>query len=286
MELFYPEEHINCCHYSKFNKRLNDGGQAITDYRFEAGDVREQAGFDTEIIFMLDGECVISGNGIANLKLKKGNAILMPIGQKYTAHMETPSRMLICLLPISIDLCDTYSLKHLYKDRSEAWKCNDYSLLAMNDRLWTFATNVADCMGDGLKCTKFLAMKITEMMFLFRVYYTKEVLADFFSPVLNKDMEFANIILENWAIVKNKSDLATLVKLSPSRFGVKFKEVFGMAPYQWLMNQRSERIYHELVYTNNSFRQISEDFRFGSVQHFNDFCKKQFGKTPGQIRES
>ena len=69
-----------------------------------------------------------------------------------------------------------------------------------------------------------------------------------------------------------------------SIFGVKFKEVFGTSPYQWMMSRKSEQIYHKLVYGSESLREISEEFRFGSVQHFNDFCKKRFGMTPGKLR--
>lgn len=284
--LLYPQEHIGCCNYSILSNRLQDNGQALIDYHIPAGEVRERFMQDTEILFVLDGICRISGNGITSFRLERDDMILLPVGRKYIVQTEKDSHLMICKIPPGLELCDTYSLNRLYEEKHKLKSRGDFATIRMNVRVRNFAEQTLDCMGDGLKCVKFLRMKITELMFLLRVYYTKEALADFFYPILNKDMEFANVILTNWTNVKNKTELAALTNLSPSRFGVKFKEVFGVSPYQWLISQRSERIYYDLVYTNNTLKEISETFMFGSVQHFNDFCKKQFGKTPGQIRET
>ena len=241
---------------------------------------------DTEILFVLDGAFRLSGHGMTSIRLANDDMLLLPVGYKYIVQTEKDSRLMICKIPPGVELCDTYSLNKLYEEKYKIKERGDFATIRMNERVWTFVEHTLACIGDGLKCHKFLRMKITELMFLLRVYYPKESLADFFYPILNKDMEFANVILANWANVKNKTELAALTNLSPSRFGVKFKEVFGISPYQWLISQRSERIYYDLVYTNQTLKEISENFKFGSVQHFNDFCKKQFGKTPGQIREN
>lgn len=81
-------------------------------------------------------------------------------------------------------------------------------------------------------------------------------------------MDFTRIVMDNWSRVRSKAELAAIAGLSTSRFGVKFKEVFGTSPYQWMMSRKSEQIYHKLVYGSESLREISEEFRFGSVQSF------------------
>lgn len=237
-------------------------------------------------MLVMSGALRLSGNGLTSIRLENGDMILLPVGHKYIVAAEEKSRYLVCKVPTGIELCEKYSMNQLYDEKHKIKKRGEFTTLKMNQRVWGFVDNVVDCISDGLKCVKYMRIKITELMFMLRAYYAKEALADFFYPILNKDMEFANIVFSNWQNVKNKTELAALANLSPSRFGVKFKDVFGVSPYQWLINQRSERIYYELVYTNHSLKEISEMFKFGSVQHFNDFCKKQFGKTPGRIRES
>ena len=157
-------------------------------------------------------------------------------------------------------------------------------MLEMNERLWEYALTVSEYLFDGISSPRFMRMKAFEFMHLLQFYYARDELAAFFSPLLDEDMDFTRIVMDNWSRVRSKAELAAIAGLSTSRFGVKFKEVFGTSPYQWMMSRKSEQIYHKLVYGSESLREISEEFRFGSVQHFNDFCKKRFGMTPGKLR--
>lgn len=284
MELRYAHEHTSCCNYAKANYELKDGGPAAMDHRLDKDTVFEGMLAVTELWFIMEGRLNATFDGVKNLDVARGLAVLIPVGSHYKVEAQAGSHIFICRVAPGLQLCHEFTLEDLYKEKEKV--SQNTFLLPINERVQAFLELAADCIDDGLRCTKYLQMKVSEVMYLLRVYYLKEELAAFFYPILNNDAEFARIIMKNWLSAKNKIELASMTHLSPSRFGVKFKEVFGVSPYKWLLSRRSERIYHELIHGNSSFKEISEEFKFNSVQHFNDFCKKQFGMTPGQIRNS
>lgn len=282
IKLHYVGEHTSCCNYANFSNHLSTNGPVLMNYHFEKGHIRRDILSISEIVFMLEGACLLTFDGTKDLILSKGHIVLLPVGCQYVAEITKDSSVFVCRISPDAQLCDKFSLENLYREKNKTR--TNVSMLEMNKRIWDYVNHTVACLDDGLRCTKFLQLKADELMYIFRGYYTKDELAAFFYPILNKDMEFSRIILQNWVYVKNKTDLAALTNLSPSRFGTKFKDIFGTSPYQWLMTRKSERIYNELSASNVPFKQISDEFQFSSVQHFNDFCKKQFGRTPGQIR--
>lgn len=72
---------------------------------------------------------------------------------------------------------------------------------------------------------------------------------------------------------------------STSTFRNRFKEVFGIPAYQWMKQQKIILIQQELELGTKSFKEIAYEYNFSSVQVFNDFCKTNFGKSPGEIRK-
>jgi len=284
MKLLYAEEHTSCCHYSHLNGKIKNNMHPVSLYEFKKGHVREDLVSVSEIVFMLEGSMKISFSSVKDFVVKKGNILLLPVGCQYVNEMLEDSKLFVCRIDPSVQLCETFSLKNLFPERHKVK--TSYAVLDMNERIWSYMDHTVKCLNDGLRCSKFLQLKTTELMYMFRIYYAKEKLTEFFYPMLNDDLQFAKTILDNCMEVKTKSDLAALTHLSPSRFGTKFKEVFGVSPYKWLLDRKSEKIYYELSYTDKPLKQISEEYKFSSVQHFNDFCKKHFGRTPGQVRSA
>jgi AraC-like DNA-binding protein len=123
-----------------------------------------------------------------------------------------------------------------------------------------------------------------ELFFLLRAYNTKEDLADFFSPLLTDDMDFYNFVLNNYQSIKTVKELAFLADYSLTGFEKRFKKVFGMSAHQWMKNQLSSSLYHEISCSRKSFTEISDMFGFSSSAHLSNFCKAVFGATPSAIR--
>lgn len=84
---------------------------------------------------------------------------------------------------------------------------------------------------------------------------------------------------------KNAKDLATAMNYSQSGFTAKFKTVFGKSVYQWMKEQKTRGIYHEICTTNKNFSQIAEEFGFKNYNHFIEYCTINIGNPPGKLRK-
>lgn len=236
----------------------------------------------SEIILVISGSAILNSQTINNYRIEEKTAILLPIGSNYTLAVKEQTETVICRLDSNVRLCDFYTLDSLLDDIPEP--DNSFTAIKLNEKLLDFATGVSSYISDGLVCDHFLRTKMTEMFYIFRAYYPKEVIAHFFLPLINKDSKFADFIYNNWQKVKSLNELAAMYNLSLSGFTKKFKKVFGIAPYKWIMNKKGELIYTELRCSDKSIKQMSIDYNFCSVQHFCDYCKKKFGMPPGKIR--
>lgn len=235
----------------------------------------------TTLILIMKGRLSISAAGSFNQTLCAGKIVMLPAGCFFTMSAEEDSVILVYGIESIVEMWEG----GLPSAGRGNLLNNTVPHLVMNERLRDYAEGVSAYLTDGISDAGFIRMKTFELMHLLQFYYTEEELENFMVTVANVDLKFMRIVMENWDNVRSKAELAAIAGLSPSRFGVKFKEVFGESPYQWMITRKSEKIYYRLVYGNDSLKKISEDFRFGSIQHFNDFCKKQFGITPGKLRD-
>jgi AraC-like DNA-binding protein len=137
---------------------------------------------------------------------------------------------------------------------------------------------------DGLTSVEFCQLKQKELLYYFGLYYSKEELYDFFYSILSTDIAFSRLIYKNLEKIHNIEEFATLMNYSISGFKKRFHKVFGMPAYRWLSHERANKIFHAITCSRETFTQISYDFGFSSPSHLNNFCKKMFGATPGEIR--
>ena len=79
-------------------------------------------------------------------------------------------------------------------------------------------------------------------------------------------------------------DLAALANMSPSHFRRSFKECFGIAPQEFVLQQRLRRAAQLLTETNRSIARVALDCGFGDQSHFSRQFGRFFGQTPRSYR--
>lgn len=137
---------------------------------------------------------------------------------------------------------------------------------------------------EKIACDYLFELKRKELLFLMHTYYPAEHLARFFFPLIGKDIDFKLLVLGNY-LHKSMEQLAAITNCSLSTFQRRFKDNFGESFYQWILNQRADLIYDEILNTRKSFQEIAFEQGFSSQMHFNKFCKSKYGITPGEIRK-
>lgn len=278
MGILYANEHCLCYNYSKENLSL-----IITKVLKEKGKW-ELAPLENTLIFVLEGELIFSFGKYIDKKIPKGKIMLVPSNTQFKATAKKESRFFVVKVPPNIQLCDRYSLEQLLHESEK--EETDIHYLTINKIMQDYLDMLNTCIDEGLRCTLFFELKIKELFYILRGFYTKEDLYGFFYPLLSNDITFSDFVHKNYHKVKTVKELATLANYSLSGFVKRFKKVFGVSAYQWMKEQKANLIYHEINNMTKALKEISFEYGFSSPAHFNDFCKAHFGDTPGKIRKS
>jgi AraC-like DNA-binding protein len=80
------------------------------------------------------------------------------------------------------------------------------------------------------------------------------------------------------------ADMARRASLSPSRFGVVFRQHFGLSPHQYFLRLRIEHAQELLRTTDLPQREIAEYCGFADVHHFSKAFKRLTRLPPGAYR--
>lgn len=79
-------------------------------------------------------------------------------------------------------------------------------------------------------------------------------------------------------------EMAKRANLSPSRFSALFRQRFGMAPYQYLLELRVSHAKELIETTELSQEEIASYCGFANIHHFSKAFKKKTGRPPGAFR--
>ncbi|WP_219993751.1 helix-turn-helix domain-containing protein [Aliarcobacter cryaerophilus] len=134
-----------------------------------------------------------------------------------------------------------------------------------------------------------LVRKLTEIIFVqaLRIHmYKSNKNAGFFklieNPQLSKTFEAIHHSLDKkWGL----DDLAGIAGMSRTNYSVKFKELSGMTPLDYLTYCRLEKAKQLLKESGKSVPEVSEAIGYPAHEHFQKLFKKKIGKTPSAYRK-
>jgi AraC-like DNA-binding protein len=238
-----------------------------------------------QIIFLLKGQIVYSYGEYVNNDFEENTFLLFPHGFKCAMKIKEDSRIIVVNL-LKINFCNHFSLEMLYKLNGKIKLDSSHFALQTHEIINEFLNNLIKTVNDGLKCAYLHELKQKELLYYLRAYYSKKDLFSFFAPILSDDIVFSELIHKNIDKIKTISELADIVNYSVSGFKKRFVKIFGVSPYHWIIKEKAKKIYYEINCTQKSFKEISIEFNFSSSAHFDKFCKKEFGMSPGTIRNS
>lgn len=104
------------------------------------------------------------------------------------------------------------------------------------------------------------------------------------SDRLNRMKNVISFIEEHYQASISLSELAELANLSSNHFCQKFKQLTGLSPISYLLHYRLEKARYALETTDLTVTEIALSCGFNDVSHFIFLFRKQYGKTPKQIR--
>ena len=111
------------------------------------------------------------------------------------------------------------------------------------------------------------------------------------SRAVNTNFENLHLTLAKQYIIDNikealkLSDVAAYCHLSNKQITRIFEIYENVAPAQYIRQQRIKVIEKTLLDSQQSLKEISEEFNFSSEYYFNAFFKKHTGMSPGEYKK-
>lgn len=278
MKLLYPEEHLSCFLYNVGENSL------IKLDNYEANSSIKVCPDQNMVLFMMEGAMRFSYGEHLDVLAKKDDIFIYPAKQKGKVTFDADTVVLSFRLNVNLSFCEHFSFEMLLREKKRD-AFGKLHFLTVNEVVKAYLESLLGYLKDGLRCSHFLEMKIKEFLFILRAYYPKEELTLFLDPMMNSDLDFSTKFFRVSAKTSSVEELAQMMDYSLSGFEKRFKKAFGVPVYQWIQREKAKNIYHEINCTEKTFSKIGEEYGFSSPSHFNDFCKRAFGHTPGALRK-
>ncbi|MDR3286645.1 MAG: helix-turn-helix domain-containing protein [Prevotellaceae bacterium] len=240
--------------------------------------------------FVMKGSCSFFYEKHFDVQLEKGNVVLLPPRSKCIIDVKNNIHLLVVYLTVDLNFSSDFPFEALtglddkVKKTTQKSKKEEVAFLKISKTMFEYLKHMKLCLQDEIKSTEFFQMKQRELLYYFGKCYSKEDLYSFFHPVLTNDIAFSRMIYGIYEKVHTVTDMAKEMNYSLSGFKKRFERVFGMSAYKWLCQEKAKRVFHAITCSRETFTQISYDFGFSSPAHMNNFCRKMFGDTPGNIR--
>jgi len=255
----------------------------IQNKRLTQGHIIDITVYDGKMIFILNGSVSISYETIKDHTLSLGEVVFIPPSCHLIIIANRDSEFIILRTTENIYFCNGIPLEILYKKMID--RKNNLHLLKGKPAILHFFKTFQMTIDTQIESEDYLRLKVRELFYLLMKNYSTTELTQFLSPILSSNSSFLYFIYKNYNKVKTAQELASLFGNSLSAFEKQFHKAFGTPVYQWMLQKKTRKIYHELKCSNQSLREIASNYNFSSHTQFNDFCKKHLGDTPGKLRE-
>lgn len=232
------------------------------------------------LMFVLEGEVQLVGLKDKQAEVLRNSVSLLPIASKVLIRSKNKARVLI----VSFDPTNYFSIE--YTQELLRYSSNEsISHIDLKDNLMPFLRSVLSYIDDAADMTELSELLRAEMFVIIRLYYSQEDISGLFSPVLNTDLAFKQLVMRHCLQTETLDGLAALTRYSKSGFIKKFHRCFGVSPYKWILDYKVKRILQEIQLSNKQFKQIADDYGISNLSYFYTFCKKHFGKSPSAMRK-
>jgi AraC-like DNA-binding protein len=236
------------------------------------------------LVFLLEGEALISCNEFANRPLHAGEFVLVPIAADMLCKALEHCHILIFSFEQFFHLSDREYV-HQICDIASATPY-DFTPLPIRQPLDKFLSHLVVYFRQGINKPLIHNIKHIELSIILRSFYSKKEIATVFHPIAGKAIDFRIEVMRNYRKVAHVDDLAALFNMEKRTFGRQFKDEFGMSPYQWILNQKAKHVRFSLTESKQTLDSIRKEHGFKFPGHFTRFCREQFQTTPTKLVRS
>ena len=239
----------------------------------------------TVMCYVISGEMEVTSKNIPKKSINKEEILMVPFHTPCLIYAKEDCAILKLKLLHNVIVNDKMPFMRLLDEFGVMKRDLDFGVMPPDPKITEFASTLISYADNKLSSEALFEAQISLLLHIIKDTYNKKELTEFFSPIYSNDLDFTIKIYENLDNVKNLRELAKALNYSTSGFEKRFKKVFDTSPYEWLLEQRSKKIYHEIISTKKTFSELAYEYDFSSPAHFNNFCLKYFTITPGKLRK-
>ncbi len=275
-ELLYIGEHLSCKNYMT---EITTGFKYVEFNKKTI--IEEECAQKNYLVFFLNGHFSVSCNHFHGYTFHNNEMVLLPKSSIIKISAETKSQILTMAFDVPLSSCD----KLLFQTLTPICKDMEYNFdsIPIHYPLMPFLEIIIYCLKNEMNCMHLHDIMQRELFFLLRGFYEKEQIAMLFHPIIGKELEFKDFVMENYTKVNNLDELIALSNIGRTSFFIKFKEEFGMTAKQWMMKQLKERILAKVAEPGVCVKQLMEVCSFDSQAQLYRYFKQQFHCTPKQL---
>ncbi|HIW11266.1 MAG TPA: helix-turn-helix domain-containing protein [Candidatus Rikenella faecigallinarum] len=278
-KLQYPNEHRTCSHF-----KIDIG----TGFHFSTFQQGESLSLNlprfNHLLFLRKGSVVLNCNMYTGKTFHCDEMIFIPGGASFSGKALNDAEWIDFVFTQPISACDKMklqALRHLCDDNAY-----HFDSLPIREPLGMFLDLLTYSIRAGVNCMHLHAIKHQELFLYIHGFYTKQEIATFFYPIIGKSMSFREIIMNVATEVSTVSELAELTHMSRRTFQRKFLEEFNKPAKKWIQERMCARIMECLTIPEKTLKDIMYECGFSSPSSFNQYCKKNLGGPPSEIRKN
>ena len=235
------------------------------------------------ILFVLNGTIEISCNQFEKCRIQQDQMILLMRSSSVHVKTEKKTMLYVMYFDMLLSSCDQ-QLFNAYLPDTEKIRYT-FRPIEIPQPIVQFLNQIHYIQEQKVDCIHFNNLKHKEFFILLRYFCPREDLVMFLSPLISRSFNFRNKVLEKFAQLKvgRVTELAGLAGMGRKNFDKQFRKEFGTSPAKWMLQEKSKRVYMFLQEPDVTITDVMDRFYFNSSAHFNRFCLRYFGMTPGAI---
>jgi AraC-like DNA-binding protein len=239
-----------------------------------------------QIIILTEGSCTINIAGFNPVVLEQDNILILPRKTDIIIKPETVLKLTVFNLALEVSYFEFLpeETKQALREENNR-EVKEVCPLQVSEYLKRYLVHLTEFLDNEFACVYYLKLKHIELFHYLSLDYSKQELAKLFAPVINSDIIFAIKVIENYQHVGSIENLAEEMNYSQTDFKRHFMKVFGKSPYRWMYHKKAEQVYHTIICSRKTFKQLAVDLGFSSQSHLNNFCKQVFNASPSEIRK-
>ncbi|NDW08352.1 AraC family transcriptional regulator [Dysgonomonas sp. 520] len=237
---------------------------------------------ENKIILVMEGEIKIRSSNHSEIGITASNMAFYPFQEQIVLKAVKKSEVVSMRFTNESVLCSilssaaTNSTMKLHEDNIQ--------LIPIKNVIYNYIDSIRRYMDKDI-CDSYLQeLKLKEFGYILKHFYSEEQLQCFFQLLPGNDLRFSEEVCSLSLSVRSVRQLAERMNYSYSGFNKRFRRVFNMSAYSWMRNQRAKQVYQDICQTSKSLKEISTNHKFATLSHFNEFCHKNLGNSPSEIR--